>query len=165
MIETSSEIRHFEKSIAELQAELKAPGIDAEEKAELREQIAEEKQNLKGSWDNRIDGWKNTFRKDGDGTGYGLVIYEEFGHKFRMPTKQQFKDLLSTLDEQHPGWDEGKRIETIGSSFFKTLELNLPELRKAQQKKTGSKQGKKGSGGCLVVVAIAITALTLWLTL
>lgn len=161
---TSSSIREIEKSILEFQKDL-AEEEDKEEKSEWKSRIADEKETLKFLWDERIDNWKNTFQKEGGETGYGLIIYEEFGHKFRMPTKSQFKDLLSALDEQHPGWDEGSRIETIGSSFFNTLESNFPELKKLPQKRTGSKQSKKGSSGCLVVVALAIMALTLWLAL
>jgi len=160
---TGSVIRETEVSISNFEKDLKDE-TDPAEKAEWREQIAGEKETLKELWNERIDNWKNTFRKDGAETGYGIVIYEEFGHKFRMPTKSQFKDLLSALDEQHPGWDEGSRIETIGSSFFRTLESNFPELKKSPKKKA-SKQSRKGSSGCLVVVAIAITAITLWFTL
>lgn len=161
---TSSSIRKFEESISKFQKEL-AEEDDKEEKSEWKIRISDEKGTLKFLWDGRIDNWKNTFRIEGGETGYGLIIYEKFGHNFRMPTKTQFKDLLSALDKQHPGWDEVGSIENIGSSFFRTLETNFPELKKSPQKRSGTTQIKKGSSGCLFVIVLAIMALTLWSTL
>ena len=155
---TGSIIKETEVSISSLEKNLKDE-TDPEEKAEWRSDIADEKETLKFLWNERIENWKNVFRKDGGETGYGTVLYDKFGNQYRMPTKTQIRDILTSLDAQHPGWDSGENYEKFGGAFIGTLQANFPDLRKQPSKSgTGRKKASASGGGCFSLVA-AIVAL------
>ncbi len=143
------QIKRLEAEIADAQSSLKGPGLDADQKEDIRYNISELKEELKEVISERVEGWQDLFRKEpaySASTGFHEDIYEELGCKFKIPNKTQVKQILEVLDTDHPGWEQAHGYE----AFFATLVENFPELQK-QERQNGAPSEKKGGGGCLVV--------------
>jgi hypothetical protein len=50
-------------------------------------------------------------------------LYKKYGCRFASPTAQQAQDILDALDAAMPLWD--RQLQGL---FYRTLELNFPEL-------------------------------------
>jgi hypothetical protein len=71
-----------------------------------------------------IDTCRDPTRMQG-ACGQVLEFYRKYGCRFEAPSNKQVKDVLSALDSGLPSWDRDHP-----SLFYKTLELNYPELVK-----------------------------------
>jgi hypothetical protein len=59
--------------------------------------------------------------------GQVLDFYRRYGCRFEAPSHRQVEEVLSALDSAIPFWDRDH-----AELFFKTLELNYPELVKTR---------------------------------
>jgi len=112
--------------------------------------VDERKEQEEEEWDFRIDGWQDCFRKD-TGSFSLESLYEQHGHRYKVPTRAQVRQILETLDRTHPGWEE-KHEE----AFFATLEANFPE-----RIKTKAKQARSKGSGCVLLILVLVVSIIL----
>jgi len=101
---------------------------DLEEvKRAKRGEVRDAKEQLSITRDERIVFWQDTFRdlQVGDFCTQAYQLYEKYGHRFKMPKKQQIVAMLDALDADSPTWDRD-----MPEYFFSVLVHNFPELRR-----------------------------------
>jgi hypothetical protein len=74
----------------------------------------------------RLDFWGDTCREITEmhkASERVLRLYQKFGCRFTVPSRQQVQSVLEALDSALPQWE--KQHPEL---FYTTLELNFPEL-------------------------------------
>jgi hypothetical protein len=93
-----------------------------------RESIHTAEQNLAIAISKRQMFWIDTCRdptRMQAACGQVLELYRKYGCRFEAPSNKQVQEVLSALDAAIPCWDRDHP-----ALFYKTLELNFPELVK-----------------------------------
>ena len=94
------------------------------------ERVAIERQRIRAasvqSASERHEFWVDTCREITEmhrASPQVVGMYQKFGCRFVVPTRQQVEHVLQALDSAMPQWD--KQHPEL---FYQTLELNFPEL-------------------------------------
>lgn len=106
---------------------------DVEEaRGKVQEALAHEtcecEERLKQAIAARQDFWTDVFRGVSSGRGSSERVhslYMQHGCRYVVPSRHQIQEILDALDGAMPYWDLDHE-----ELFFKTLELNFPEVRR-----------------------------------
>jgi hypothetical protein len=74
----------------------------------------------------RVDFWLDTCRDMREMVVGNVQVYQlhhDYGHRLFAPTREQAEEILDALDTALPAWDKEHP-----ELFYKTLELNYPDL-------------------------------------
>lgn len=85
-------------------------------------------ERLKRAVAERQDFWSDVFRGVCRIPGLSETVHSLYVHhgcQFLVPTRSQVQEILDALDSAMPYWDKDHQ-----ELFFKTLELNFPEVRR-----------------------------------
>lgn len=89
-------------------------------------EITDAREEFKEATKQRITFWKDTFREPAESTGeweQSFELFEQYGHRFKVPSTKQITEILAALDEKAPTWDT-----EFPHVFYQTMELNFPQL-------------------------------------